>query len=112
MQSDSHPTPHRALDAEFDLHVCGSCASPLVHPLRWEPVGTAHWLIERRCPECWWEGTAVFDQETVDRYDEELTDAADAIADDAMALARAATTEWVERFVAGVQAGQILPEDF
>src|SRR5215218_4213316 len=54
-----------------DLHVCGSCSSDLVYPTEWDEAGSTHWEVTLRCPNCEWNGTGVFQQELVERFDEE-----------------------------------------
>jgi hypothetical protein len=102
----------RALDPEVDLHVCGTCRSPLVHPLAWEPVGPRYWRIELRCPECGWEGTGVFDRSVADRLEDELDRAAAQLVADLLALTRANMEDFAARFAAALEADLVLPEDF
>src|SRR4051794_9896105 len=78
-----------AADSEDQLEVCGACASHLVHPVEWTEAGTRHWQIELRCPDCEWQGTGVFDQAAVTRFDEVLERAADDLLADLKALERA-----------------------
>src|SRR5580765_8386176 len=73
---DEHLTT-TAPDPECHLEVCGACTSQLVHPVEWQEAGTQHWQIMLRCPECEWQGTGVFDNAAVQRYDEVLERAAD-----------------------------------
>ena len=64
---------------------CATCTSAgpatptLVYPLDWEEAGPAHWEVTLRCPNCEWVGTGVFDQDTVDRFDEVLDEGTDAL---------------------------------
>jgi hypothetical protein len=102
----------RVADPEHQLEVCGACASQLVHPVEWEPVGAAHWQILLRCPDCEWEGTGVFEQSEVERFDEVLERATDGLVGDLRALERANMQDFVERFTACLHADLILPEDF
>ena len=95
-----------------DLHICGGCSSELVYPTDWEAAGTRHWEISLRCPNCEWAGTGVFEQELVDRFDEELSRGSEAIVRDLKRLSRANMEEAIERFSAGLQQDCILPEDF
>lgn len=101
-----------APDPERHLEVCGSCASQLVHPVAWEEAGSRHWQIELRCPECEWEGTGVFDQTVVERYDEVLERATDDLIADLKAVERANMADFADRFLAALHADLILPEDF
>jgi len=99
-------------DPEHQLEVCGACGSHLVHPVEWEPVGSAHWQILLRCPQCEWEGTGVFEQAAVERFDEALERATDHLVTDLRTLERANMAEFADRFIACLQADLILPEDF
>jgi hypothetical protein len=95
-----------------DLHVCRGCGSGLVHPVEWEESGTAHWEVALRCPNCDWEGTGVYDQHTVDRFDEELDHGTELLVRDLKRLMHANMEDEVERFASALQAGHIVPEDF
>jgi len=96
----------------IDMHVCAACASPLVHPVDWEESGPRHWEVTVRCPECEHVATGVYDQATVDRFDEILDDGIDTILRDLKRLTRANMEGEIERFVAALDADLILPEDF
>jgi hypothetical protein len=97
---------------QLGLHVCPSCASELVYPTDWEPASRKRWSVDLRCPDCEWLGNGVYAQEIVDRFDEVLDDGTEQLLDDLNLLARANMEEQVERFIAALRAGQILPEDF
>jgi phage-related protein len=99
-------------DPEHQLEICGACASQLVHPVRWQEAGSRHWEIELRCPECEWQGTGVFDQLAVERFDETLEQATDDLVSDLKTIERANMADFADRFVAALHAGHILPEDF
>jgi len=95
-----------------ELHICPSCSSELVYPVDWAPASRRRWTVLRRCPECEWQGKGVFDQPTVDRFDEALDHVTEQILDDLNMLTRANMEEQVERFVAAIWFEQVLPEDF
>lgn len=99
-------------DPEHQLEVCGACASHLVHPVEWTEAGTSHWQILLRCPDCEWQGTGVFDNAVVQRFDEVLERASDDLAADLRMLERANMEDFAERFAAALAADLILPEDF
>lgn len=99
-------------DPEHQLEVCGACASHLVHPVEWTEAGTSHWQILLRCPDCEWQGTGVFDNAVVQRFDEVLERATDDLAADLKMLERANMEDFAERFAAALAADLILPEDF
>jgi hypothetical protein len=95
-----------------DLHVCGACASTLVYPIDWEEAGATHWEVTLRCPNCEWTGTGVFEQDLVERFDEELDRGTEALVRDLKRLTRANMEEDIERFVAALGDDHIVPEDF
>jgi hypothetical protein len=104
------PLPSSARDV--DLSRCAECGSRLVYPLDWEEAGTRDWQVTLRCPECLSVTTGVYDQATVDRFDEALDDGTDALVRDLKRLMRANMEDEVERFASALHAGAILPEDF
>jgi len=95
-----------------DLHVCGSCSSDLVYPTEWDEAGTMHWEVALRCPNCEWNGTGVFQQELVERFDEELDRGTEALVRDLKRLMHANMEEEIDRFVQALDHDLILPEDF
>jgi len=98
--------------APVDLHVCGSCASELVYPVEWDEAGPEHWEISLRCPNCEWHGTGVYAQRAVDRLDEQLDRATEAVVRDLKRLVHANMEDEIERFAAALGAGLIVPQDF
>ena len=101
-----------ASETVHDLHVCGSCASDLVYPTEWDEAGTTHWEVTLRCPNCEWNGTGVFQQELVERFDEELDRGTEALVRDLKRLMHANMEEEIDRFVQALEHDLILPEDF
>jgi hypothetical protein len=95
-----------------DLHVCGGCASKLVYPTEWEEAGATHWEVTLRCPNCEWAGSGVFEQELVERFDEELDRGTEALVRDLKRLAHANMEDEIERFTTALDEGHIVPEDF
>ena len=95
-----------------DLHVCGSCTSTLVYPTEWEESGTSHWEVSLRCPNCEWSGTGIFEQDQVERFDEELDRGTEALVRDLKRLVHANMEEEIERFVGALEGDHILPSDF
>ena len=65
-----------------DLHICPTCDSGLVFPVHWTEVDRTNWEVTLRCPNCEWSRTGVFDQETVERFDEELDRGTDELVED------------------------------
>ena len=97
---------------EQGLHVCPDCVSPLVAPVAWEQAGPAQWAITLECPNCAWWDADIFDEDVVERFDEELDRGTEALVRDLMRLMRANMEDDVERFLVALRADAILPEDF
>jgi hypothetical protein len=95
-----------------DLHVCGTCDSELVYPVDWEEADDEHWEVVLRCPNCEWSGTGVFEQDVVERFDEELDRGTEALVRDLKRMMQANMEDEIERFVSALQADHIVPEDF
>jgi hypothetical protein len=98
--------------AKQQLHVCPDCDARLVYPVHWTEVDRASWEVTLRCPNCEWLHTGVFDQETVERFDEELDRGTDSLVDDLKRLVQANMEEDIERFSHALARDHILPEDF
>jgi hypothetical protein len=95
-----------------DLHVCPSCASELVYPVDWEPADQKRWSVALRCPDCEWNGGGIYGQEVLDHFDEALDRGTELVLEDLKVLARSNMEDAIDRFVAALDANQILPEDF
>lgn len=114
------PSGHAIEVARFDLrstedeglHLCPTCSSRLVQPVRWRPAPVGFWRLTLQCPNCDWRSDGVFAQEQVDALEEELDDGLAAVLSDLRRLTQANMAEEVERFVAALATGLILPEDF
>jgi hypothetical protein len=100
---------HPPLD---DLHVCPECDRELVYPVEWEESSPTHWEVLLRCPNCEWTEVGVFDQATVDRFDEQLDLGTEALIRDLKRLTRANMEDEIERFSTALGSDLILPEDF
>jgi hypothetical protein len=106
------PMAPPALPDTTDLHVCGSCQSQLVYPVEWEEAGQVHWEVTLRCPNCEWVGTGIFEQDIVERFDEELDRGTEALVRDLKRLSHANMEDEIERFTNALADGHIVPEDF
>jgi hypothetical protein len=95
-----------------DLHVCPECERELVYPVEWEESSSTHWEVLLRCPNCEWSEVGVFDQATVDRFDQQLDLGTEALIRDLKRLTRANMEDEIERFSSALTADLILPEDF
>lgn len=101
-----------AVPAQRELHRCPECAGRLVYPVGWEQAGDSHWEISLRCPDCEWAVTEIFDNAAVEGFDETLDLGTEALVDELRAFARTNMEEDIDRFVAAIAAGHVLPEDF
>jgi hypothetical protein len=104
---EDHPAPPAT-----DLHVCPECSSGLVYPIDWQEAGRTSWEVSLRCPNCEWRLTGVFGEEAIQRFDETLDHGTEELVSDLRELTRSNMEEDVERFVAAICAGFVLPEDF
>ena len=95
-----------------DLHMCACCTSDLVFPVEWDEAGPQHWEVTLRCPNCEWSGTGIFEQELVERFDEELDRGTEALVRDLKRLMHANMEDEIERFVTALDEDHIVPEDF
>ena len=96
----------------LELHICPDCDSGLVYPVHWIEVDRATWEVTLRCPNCEWSHTGVFEQETVERFDEELDRGTDQLVDDLKRLIYANMEEQIDRFCEALGNDHVLPEDF
>ena len=104
--------PPVSAEPQQDLHVCLDCDSELVYPVEWDESGTTHWEVTLRCPNCEWNATGVYAQETVERFDEELDRGTEALVRDLKRLMTANMEDEIERFVRALDGNHVLPEDF
>jgi hypothetical protein len=95
-----------------DLHICPECAADLVYPVEWEEHKGDRWRLSRRCPSCEWSGTGEFDQASVDRFDDVLSEGTEALLTNLRSMVRANMEEDVERMIAAINDDLILPIDF
>jgi phage-related protein len=104
--------PSEQRSEQQDLHICPACDSTLAYPTHWTEANQAEWEVTLRCPNCEWSGTGVFEQDVVERFDEELDRGTEALVRDLKRLMQANMEDEIERFVSALQAGHIVPEDF
>jgi len=109
---ESLPAPAPVQAPLDDLHICPECDRTLVFPVEWEEVSPTHWEVLLRCPNCEWVEVGVYDQRTVDRFDEELDHGTEALMRDLKRLTKANMEEEIERFTVALASDLILPEDF
>ncbi len=99
-------------DQDRDLCICEACSSELVEPVDWEAAGPERWRVALSCPNCdhWTKG--VFSQECVDRFDERLDEGTAVLLSELKRLRHDNMVDDVQRFIAALNLGAILPEDF
>ena len=71
-------------------------------PLAWGEAGRDHWDVTLHCPNCDWIGGGVYDEELVERFDEELDQGTEALVRDLQRLMRANMEDEIDRFVAAL----------
>jgi hypothetical protein len=108
----AHADAPGSLHEVVDLHVCPDCDKQLVYPVEWEEASPTHWEVMLRCPNCEWQTVGLYDQETVDRFDEELDRGTEALVRDLKRLTRANMEEEAERFSSALASDAIWPMDF
>ena len=104
--------PVETTPTETPLHVCDDCQSTLVYPTEWDEAGPDHWRVELRCPNCEWYGEGIYDQETVEAFDDVLDQGIDVLLSDYRALVNSNMEDEIDRFAAALEADAILPSDF
>src|SRR5438132_12452631 len=102
----------RPVEQARELHICPGCDSDLVYPVHWSEADQMNWEVALRCPDCEWFETGVFDQDTVERFDEELDRGTDELVDDLRRLIYANMEEEIDRFCEALGKDHVLPEDF
>lgn len=93
-------------------HVCPRCQMPFVFPTEALEVDEWHFAVGLRCPNCDWEGTAIYDDEALERFDIGLDDGTRALVTALDTLSAANASDEIDRFAAALAADAILPEDF
>jgi hypothetical protein len=108
-----HDQPARRSDHELqDLTICPVCAGKFVYPVEWEEVPDFLWKVQLRCPDCEFWGDDLFDQETVDRFDEKLDEGTYMLVRDLRRLTRANMKYEFNRFVRALKHDGITAEEF
>jgi ribosomal protein S27E len=95
-----------------ELCICESCDSELVYPVEWEEHGKVDWEVTLRCPNCEHTETNIYDQTTVERFDEQLDRGTESVARDLKRLAHSNMEDEIDRFADALEEGHVLPEDF
>ena len=109
---ETEELPQPVPEPDQALHVCVDCESELVYPVEWEEAGPESWIVLLQCPNCEQRREGVFQQKTVERFDEVLDKGSEELERDYCRLIRANMAEELECFIAALEADAILPEDF
>jgi hypothetical protein len=104
------PAPPSREDTD-PLH-CPVCRSTLVYPIDWNRSGPATWTLILRCPECETRREVMLGRASVEEFNRELYQGAQAIARAADLMTRRNFEEEVERIVVALERDLILPMDF
>lgn len=95
-----------------EAHICPVCGSKLVYPVDWERSGDAAWTLQLRCPECETRREVTLGRASVEHFNRELYQGAQAMAREAERLSRRNFEDEAERIVAALQGDLIQPMDF
>ncbi|MFT4036293.1 MAG: hypothetical protein QM679_12035 [Patulibacter sp.] len=97
---------------KLPLAYCPCCGQDRVQPTGWSEVGTSHWHVTLRCPDCEERREAIFGQAELDEFDIALDEGTRSIAADLDLLARANMADDIDRFLKALEHDHIVPEDF
>jgi hypothetical protein len=97
---------------KLPLSCCPTCGHDRVQPTGWSEVGTSHWHVHLRCPDCEDRREAIFGQSELDEFDVALDEGTRSVAADLDLLARANMADDIDRFLKALDADHIVPEDF
>ncbi|CAA9529154.1 MAG: hypothetical protein AVDCRST_MAG30-3630 [uncultured Solirubrobacteraceae bacterium] len=106
------PAPAATPSTTEQLHLCPECDAGLVYPMEWEEVSATQWEVDLRCPNCEWFHVGTYQQDVVDRFDDELDRGTAALVRDLKQLTRANMEEEMERFRIALDSDAIWPMDF
>jgi ribosomal protein L37AE/L43A len=95
-----------------ELHVCPSCESDLVQPMAWSETPDGRWDLALECPNCGRSESGTFTRLQVEKLEDHLDEGLTEMIADLQRLTQANMAADVDRFVAALDAGFILPEDF
>lgn len=95
-----------------DLTICPGCGRDFVRPVDWHEADTVNWRVVLRCGNCDRGEEGVFDQATVDVFDDRLDVLTDILVRDLRIAVRLNLSLEADRFAAALAVDAILPEDF
>lgn len=97
---------------EAMLECCRACASLLAHPVRWRRVAADVWEIDLRCPDCGHAWGEVVPTPAMRRFDDVLKQGRAEIECYLREIERVDLLERADAFIAALEAGEIVPDDF
>ncbi len=103
---------NRADEDRRELQVCPRCGSDLVQPLSWSETADGRWNLMLECPNCGHCESGSFARRQVERLEDHLDQGLTEMISDLQRLTKANMAADVDRFVAALDSGLILPEDF
>jgi DNA-directed RNA polymerase subunit RPC12/RpoP len=109
------PSPCRAPappQEDPEAYTCPVCGSRLVYPVDWERSGNAAWTLQLRCPECETRREVTLGRASVEHFNRELYQGAQAMAREAERLSRRNFEDEVERIAVALERDLIQPMDF
>jgi hypothetical protein len=95
-----------------ELHICPGCECDLVQPMNWTETADGRWDLTLECPNCGWGESGTFTRLQVERLEDHLDEGLTEMIADLQRLTQANMAAEIDRFVAALDAGLILPEDF
>jgi len=104
----------RRVDPNHDLTVCVNCGADTTYPDmdESEPLERARWRVVLVCGSCGHCRETTAYQSQLHRFDAKLDRQRDAMARAADALAADVMASEVDTFIAALDAGAVMPEDF
>jgi hypothetical protein len=106
------PLDRSGASADRVIRECPCCASELVQLVGTTLLDDDARHVDRRCPECMWQGAGRFTPQAVARYEQEQ-DAARGLLEALLGRIEQARMERdVDRFAHSLAHDQVLPEDF
>lgn len=91
---------------------CPQCEAKFCYPIDWEQVTKPYWKVTLRCPDCEHRRDAHMIEEEIERFDNDLDRGTDALVRDLRRLTYSNMATEINAFVAAIDAGHVLPEDF
>jgi hypothetical protein len=90
----------------------GGCGKDRVFPVDWREVGSTHWWVHLRCPECEWLGEVALTQDEAERFDERLDRGTVELLRDLRQMTHTNMSEEIDFFVRALNADIVMPSDF